>query len=69
MHGFFKANGGCGYVKKPDFLLKAGPTGDVFDPKASLPVVKTLKVQTLLCMYIFPFKLQLLTKVLPSSKG
>ncbi|XP_042394687.1 phosphoinositide phospholipase C 6-like [Zingiber officinale] len=45
MHGFFKANGSCGYVKKPDFLLKAGPTGDVFDPKASLPVVKTLKVK------------------------
>ena len=44
MQGFFKANGGCGYVKKPDFLLTTGPNGEVFDPKASLPVKKTLKV-------------------------
>ncbi|XBH69105.1 hypothetical protein VPH35_097091 [Triticum aestivum] len=45
MQGFFRANGGCGYVKKPDFLLKTGPNGEVFDPKASLPVKKTLKVK------------------------
>ncbi|XP_027337126.1 phosphoinositide phospholipase C 2-like isoform X2 [Abrus precatorius] len=44
MHGMFKANGGCGYVKKPDFLLKAGPNNEVFDPKAHLPVKTTLKV-------------------------
>ncbi|GLT31473.1 hypothetical protein SLA2020_062060 [Shorea laevis] len=44
MHGMFKANGGCGYVKKPDFLLKADSNGEVFDPRASLPVKKTLKV-------------------------
>lgn len=44
MQGFFRANGGCGYVKKPDFLLRTGPNGEVFDPKASLPVKKTLKV-------------------------
>ncbi|XP_019706020.1 phosphoinositide phospholipase C 4 isoform X2 [Elaeis guineensis] len=44
MHGLFRANGGCGYVKKPDFLLKASPNDQVFDPKASLPVKKTLKV-------------------------
>ncbi|KAJ1380744.1 PLC-like phosphodiesterase, TIM beta/alpha-barrel domain superfamily [Sesbania bispinosa] len=44
MHGMFKANGGCGYVKKPDFLLKTGPNNEVFDPKASLPVKTTLKV-------------------------
>ncbi|RDX72658.1 Phosphoinositide phospholipase C 2, partial [Mucuna pruriens] len=42
MQGMFKANGECGYVKKPDFLLKAGP--NVFDPKARLPVKTTLKV-------------------------
>ncbi|KAF2319085.1 hypothetical protein GH714_013176 [Hevea brasiliensis] len=24
----FRANGGCGYVKKPDFLLKSGPHGE-----------------------------------------
>ncbi|CAL9163621.1 unnamed protein product [Musa hybrid cultivar] len=45
MHGFYKANGGCGYIKKPDFLVKAGPNNEVFDPKAVLPVKKTLKVK------------------------
>ncbi|TVU27443.1 hypothetical protein EJB05_30054 [Eragrostis curvula] len=45
MQGFFRANGGCGYVKKPDFLLTSGPNGEVFDPKASLPVKTTLKVK------------------------
>lgn len=45
MHGMFKANGGCGYVKKPDFLLSVGPNNEVFDPKAKLPVKKTLKVK------------------------
>ncbi|XP_059627977.1 phosphoinositide phospholipase C 2-like isoform X2 [Cornus florida] len=44
MHGMFKANGGCGYVKKPEFLLKAGSHGEVFDPKAKLQVKTTLKV-------------------------
>lgn len=44
MNGMFKANGGCGYVKKPDFLLKSGPHEEVFDPKVTLPVKKTLKV-------------------------
>lgn len=45
MQGFFRANGGCGYVKKPDFLLKTDPNGEVFDPKATMPVKKTLKVR------------------------
>ncbi|KAL6597538.1 hypothetical protein ACP70R_046978 [Stipagrostis hirtigluma subsp. patula] len=45
MQGFFRANGGCGYVKKPDFLLTTGPNGEIFNPKASLPVKKTLKVK------------------------
>ncbi|XP_062155489.1 phosphoinositide phospholipase C 2-like [Alnus glutinosa] len=44
MNGMFKANGGCGYIKKPDFLLKTGPHEEVFDPKVRLPVKKTLKV-------------------------
>ncbi|EOY17778.1 Phospholipase C 2 [Theobroma cacao] len=44
MHGMFKANGGCGYVKKPDFLLKSGPHDDVFDPSVRLPVKTVLKV-------------------------
>lgn len=42
MHGMFKANGGCGYVKKPDFLLKSGI--EAFDPRAILPVKLKLKV-------------------------
>ncbi|XP_034705597.1 phosphoinositide phospholipase C 2-like [Vitis riparia] len=44
MHGMFKANGGCGYVKKPDFLLNNDSHNGVFDPKAKLPVKTTLKV-------------------------
>ncbi|KAJ7959648.1 Phosphoinositide phospholipase C [Quillaja saponaria] len=44
MQGMFKANGGCGYVKKPDFLLMTGPNNEVFDPKTFLPVKTTLKV-------------------------
>ncbi|XP_071724252.1 LOW QUALITY PROTEIN: phosphoinositide phospholipase C 4-like, partial [Rutidosis leptorrhynchoides] len=46
MHGMFRANGGCGYVKKPQFLMTQGPDGEVkFDPKATLPVKKTLKIK------------------------
>ncbi|KAI3731141.1 hypothetical protein L1987_62324 [Smallanthus sonchifolius] len=45
MHGMFRSNGGCGYVRKPDFLMNKGPNGEVFDPKAALPVKKTLKVK------------------------
>ncbi|XWS56729.1 hypothetical protein CRYUN_Cryun09bG0110400 [Craigia yunnanensis] len=41
MHGMFKANGGCGYVKKPDFLLN---TNEVFDPKVKSSVKTILKV-------------------------
>ncbi|KAL2555666.1 Phosphoinositide phospholipase C 2 [Forsythia ovata] len=44
MHGMFRANGGCGYVKKPDFLVKAGPHNEVFDPKVKFPVKTTLRV-------------------------
>ncbi|XP_042391773.1 phosphoinositide phospholipase C 6-like [Zingiber officinale] len=45
MHGFYKVNGGCGYVKKPEFLLKNEPNDGNFDPKAKFPVKKTLKVK------------------------
>ncbi|KAL3518059.1 hypothetical protein ACH5RR_020648 [Cinchona calisaya] len=45
MQGMFRANGGCGYVKKPDFLMKIGPNGQVFYPKENQPVKKTLKVK------------------------
>ncbi|KAH0659806.1 hypothetical protein KY289_028554 [Solanum tuberosum] len=45
MQGFFRANGGCGYVKKPDFLLSPdGACDEVFNSKA-LPIKKTLKVK------------------------
>ncbi|TKW36681.1 hypothetical protein SEVIR_2G455600v4 [Setaria viridis] len=46
MHGFYKANGGCGYVKKPDFLMQTEP--EVFDPRERQPVKKTLKVKVYL---------------------
>ncbi|XP_058110200.1 phosphoinositide phospholipase C 2-like isoform X2 [Magnolia sinica] len=45
MHGFFSANGGCGYVKKPDFLMEIDPDSKVFNPRENLPVKKTLKVR------------------------
>ncbi|VVB09631.1 unnamed protein product [Arabis nemorensis] len=45
MHAMFKANGGCGYVKKPDFMMNRGPDVEVFDPKGKLPVKTTLKVK------------------------
>ncbi|KAJ6909791.1 phosphoinositide phospholipase C 2-like [Populus alba x Populus x berolinensis] len=50
MQGMFRANGGCGFVKKPSFLLKSGPHGEVFDTKAKLPMQKTLKVSAILSM-------------------
>ncbi|CAL9180363.1 unnamed protein product [Musa hybrid cultivar] len=43
MHGMFRANGGCGYVKKPDILLNDNPD-QLYDPKATLLPMKTLKV-------------------------
>lgn len=45
MQGMFRSNGCCGYVKKPDILMKVGPNNEVFDPKAELEVKKTLKVR------------------------
>ncbi|XP_010535381.1 PREDICTED: phosphoinositide phospholipase C 5 isoform X2 [Tarenaya hassleriana] len=45
MHGMFRANGSCGYVKKPDILMNLGPDGQVFDPKAKIPVKTTLRVK------------------------
>ncbi|KAL5721051.1 phosphoinositide phospholipase C [Ranunculus cassubicifolius] len=45
MQGLFRSNGGCGYVKKPEFLIKEYPYSPVFNPKAKLPVKKTLKVR------------------------
>lgn len=45
MQGMFRANGGCGYVKKPEFLTEKGLHDEVFDPKRASPVMKTLKVR------------------------
>uniref|UniRef100_A0A0D9WCA5 Phosphoinositide phospholipase C n=1 Tax=Leersia perrieri TaxID=77586 RepID=A0A0D9WCA5_9ORYZ len=41
--GMFRANGGCGYVKKPDILMNSDPD-KLFDPTAKLPVKTRLKV-------------------------
>ncbi|KAG9146238.1 hypothetical protein Leryth_007945 [Lithospermum erythrorhizon] len=48
MHGMFRSNGGCGYVKKPKFLLTSGPQGEVFDIKTPMPVTNILKVNVYL---------------------
>ncbi|KDP31075.1 hypothetical protein JCGZ_11451 [Jatropha curcas] len=40
MHGMFRANGGCAYVKKLDFLSESSPR----DPRIELPVKIILKV-------------------------
>ncbi|KFK27404.1 hypothetical protein AALP_AA8G378600 [Arabis alpina] len=48
MQGMFRANGGCGYVKKPDFLMNVGPNGEVFDLNENSSPKKTLKVKV--CM-------------------
>ncbi|XP_010253909.1 PREDICTED: phosphoinositide phospholipase C 4-like isoform X2 [Nelumbo nucifera] len=40
MHGMFRANGGCGYVKKPDHMMV-----EECDLKVISPVKKTLKVR------------------------
>lgn len=47
MHGMFRANGGCGYVKKPDFLLNSASNSKIsknFGPGAAVPLKTTLKV-------------------------
>ncbi|KAH6836243.1 phospholipase C 2, partial [Perilla frutescens var. hirtella] len=41
----FRASRGCGFVKKPDILIKADQDNKVFDPKAKSPVKKTLKAR------------------------
>ncbi|XP_044504878.1 phosphoinositide phospholipase C 2-like isoform X3 [Mangifera indica] len=45
MQGMFRANGGCGYVKKPNFLLKPNPKHDFFNPSEPLQPQKILKVK------------------------
>ncbi|XP_035540582.1 phosphoinositide phospholipase C 2-like, partial [Juglans regia] len=48
MQGMFRANGGCGYVKKPNFLLEVTPSNEVFDPSDMPRTQKTLKVKVYL---------------------
>ncbi|KAJ6317790.1 hypothetical protein OIU76_013349 [Salix suchowensis] len=48
MHGMFRANGGCGYLKKPDFLLEKGPNNEVFDPKEKITGNKDIKGESIL---------------------
>ncbi|KAK7320601.1 hypothetical protein VNO77_30225 [Canavalia gladiata] len=48
MQGMFRSNGGCGYVKKPAFLMEKCPQNEVFDPKKTMPVKTTLKVKVYL---------------------
>ncbi|KAJ9545648.1 hypothetical protein OSB04_025355 [Centaurea solstitialis] len=36
MQGMFRGNGGCGYIKKPQLLLKGGD--ELFDPRIELPI-------------------------------
>ncbi|WZZ31542.1 hypothetical protein YC2023_014943 [Brassica napus] len=48
MQGMFKANGGCGYVKKPDVLLSNGLGGETFDPSS-----KSLQIKTVLKVKIY----------------
>ncbi|BBN11747.1 hypothetical protein MPTK1_5g14370 [Marchantia polymorpha subsp. ruderalis] len=48
VHGFFKANGGCGYVRKPKFLFPSENGGQEFDPRVAKAPVVTLKVKAIL---------------------
>lgn len=43
-HGFFKANGGCGYIHKPKFLLENDANGAIFNPKLHHAVKEIFKV-------------------------
>ncbi|KAI3943538.1 hypothetical protein MKW92_032460 [Papaver armeniacum] len=45
MQGLFRSNGGCGYVKKPDILMRTDEGNKVFNPKEKLPVKTCLKVR------------------------
>ncbi|KAL2557062.1 Phosphoinositide phospholipase C 2 [Forsythia ovata] len=47
MQGMFRANGGCGYVKKPEFLMNVDQYGQFCDLSGAeqLEVQKTLKVK------------------------
>ncbi|KAL8162646.1 hypothetical protein V2J09_014135 [Rumex salicifolius] len=49
MQGMFRSNGGCGYVKKPEILMKSPDAEDiVYNPQLPLPVKSTLKASIIL---------------------
>lgn len=59
MQGMFRANGGCGYVKKPQILMHKHQCDNEFDPTRVLQVKKTLKVKHISLnsqYYIFFYK-------------
>ncbi|KAL2317129.1 hypothetical protein Fmac_031005 [Flemingia macrophylla] len=45
MQGMFRANGGCGYVKKPQILMQELQCENEFDPATIQSAKKTLKVK------------------------
>ncbi|KAI3833706.1 hypothetical protein MKX03_004041 [Papaver bracteatum] len=45
MQGMFRSNGGCGYVKKPDLLIRTDEGNKLFNPGEKLPVKTCLKVR------------------------
>ncbi|TKY56864.1 Phosphoinositide phospholipase C 6 [Spatholobus suberectus] len=45
MQGMFRANGGCGYVKKPQILMQKHQCDNEFDPTMIQSVKKILKVK------------------------
>ncbi|KAH7437055.1 hypothetical protein KP509_05G054300 [Ceratopteris richardii] len=47
VQGFFRGNGGCGYVRKPPFLQPGSTYVNMFDPENPLPVKLRLKVRIL----------------------
>ncbi|XP_062085468.1 phosphoinositide phospholipase C 2-like [Humulus lupulus] len=44
MQGMFKSNGGCGYVKKPDFLLSSSIPHDVVSDNRRVKMILKVKV-------------------------
>lgn len=49
-HGFFKANGGCGYIHKPKFLLENDANGATFNPKLHHAVKEIFKVKVIMTL-------------------
>lgn len=65
MQGMFRGNGGCGYVKKPDYLLNAGLDDKVLHPSETLPIKKTLKVYKYLTPDFPKYKSEIVPSFVP----